>query len=1221
MPRHHPAARRPVSTIAAVALLAPLASALTLASATAASATTTIVVTTTADTTADDGVCSLREAVVAANTDTASGAAEGECPAGSGADTIELADATYLLDVGPLSITADLTIDGDPDGNDVDAIIDGGGNLQMIHNEAVTTFESLTLTNGYGTDVGAIYNGPDGTLAVVESTVADSFGFMDAGGIDNDGALTIADSVISGNESFFGDGGGINNAGTLSIAGSTITDNDGELWGGGLYSSGDADITDSTISGNRAGIGGGIAGFGTATISRSTISDNEASSGGGVYGSGFTITGSTITGNTSGDGAGAYLFGGSVTTTTISGNTSLSLGGGLTLESDVLITATTITDNEARFGAGIAFKDILSGTEVSISGSIIAGNTGDGDDLEEVSGTNTAITSDGTNIFGSIDSDLGSFTVAGDSADVSDPGLAPLADNGGPTQTHHPIAAPALDHIASAPIGAPAADQRGATRPAIDVDAGATENICTGTEWTAPTHADLQVTIACFNAVSTAGGYTIAFAGDITAAEVTTAIDNATSGLTLTIDGEGHSLDADGHGSTLRVARDTTVTIADLTITGGNATTGDGTGGGIENRGALEIVDATVTGNSATQGGGIYNGGDLTVRRTTIDSNTAASGGGGVLNNGGPLTIERSTLSRNDADFGGGVFNNNEGALTLTNSTVSGNTATTVGGGLALEYWGLGTAVELRAITITDNDAPLGSGIEIWSGGDSGNSLVSTASVVAGNHGGDDIEAGETTEHVPFVGSGGGNVLGTIDTGISLDDHHSDLIDVLDPKLGALADNGGTTRTHLPDAASPAIDRASTDPGVTVDQRGEPRPQHGGWDAGSVECASAACDRDADDDGVDDGDDNCPAIPNVDQVDTDADGDGDECDGSAFYPSVPTRILDTRDTQPLTADTTTEIQITGNANIPHGATTAVMNLSTINPTTNGYLTIWNCNGNRPTTSAINYTPNTVTNNEIIANLSPTGTICIYAKTTTHLTIDTTGTTGDNYTPTTPTRVLDTRDTQPLTADTTTEIQITGNANIPHGATTAVMNLSTINPTTNGYLTIWNCNGNRPTTSAINYTPNTVTNNEIIANLSPTGTICIYAKTTTHLTIDTTGTTSPTYTPTTPTRVLDTRDTQPLTADTTTEIQITGNANIPHDATTAVMNLSTINPTTNGYLTIWNCNGNRPTTSAINYTPNTVTNNEIIANLSPTGTICIYAKTTTHLTIDTTGTST
>src|SRR5689334_6026251 len=49
----------------------------------------TITVNSTADVAANDGQCTLREAITAANTDTSSGAAAGECVAGSGADTIQ----------------------------------------------------------------------------------------------------------------------------------------------------------------------------------------------------------------------------------------------------------------------------------------------------------------------------------------------------------------------------------------------------------------------------------------------------------------------------------------------------------------------------------------------------------------------------------------------------------------------------------------------------------------------------------------------------------------------------------------------------------------------------------------------------------------------------------------------------------------------------------------------------------------------------------------------------------------------------------------------------------------------------------------------------------------------------------------------------------------------------------------------------------------------------
>jgi CSLREA domain-containing protein len=88
-------------------------------------AASTITVNSTADTTADDGECTLREAIIAANDDTESGTTPGECIAGSGADTIEF-NITGTADftnggqngytIAPTSalpnITEQVTIDG-----------------------------------------------------------------------------------------------------------------------------------------------------------------------------------------------------------------------------------------------------------------------------------------------------------------------------------------------------------------------------------------------------------------------------------------------------------------------------------------------------------------------------------------------------------------------------------------------------------------------------------------------------------------------------------------------------------------------------------------------------------------------------------------------------------------------------------------------------------------------------------------------------------------------------------------------------------------------------------------------------------------------------------------------------------------------------------------------------------------------------------------------------
>jgi Ca2+-binding RTX toxin-like protein len=110
-----------------------------------------------------------------------------------------------------------------------------------------------------------------------------------------------------------------------------------------------------------------------------------------------------------------------------------------------------------------------------------------------------------------------------------------------------------------------------------------------------------------------------------------------------------------------------TATITDTTIEG-NAAANAGTslGGGIYNdsSGTIVLDRSTVSGNSTaeTHGGGIYNAGDdsnlgdVTVTNSTISGNTAAAAGGGLYNRG-TLQIHTSTIASNAAtNLGDGIF-------------------------------------------------------------------------------------------------------------------------------------------------------------------------------------------------------------------------------------------------------------------------------------------------------------------------------------------------------------------------------------------------------------------------------------------------------------------------------------------------------------------------------------------------------------------------------------
>lgn len=176
----------------------------------------------------------------------------------------------------------------------------------------------------------------------------------------------------------------------------------------------------------------------------------------------------------------------------------------------------------------------------------------------------------------------------------------------------------------------------------------------------------------------------------------------------LTLIGHGRAvLDGDQAGTTLQVLSGTTVSLSNLTITGGNNVSGAFPyfGGGIYNEGTLTLNRSTVSGNnSSSDGGGIYNyvDGTLTLRSSTVSGNTGYYGGG-IATDGTRLTLYSSTLSGNTAHFGGGIYNGVYTVTTLYGSRVTGNVASESGGGINV-FTGMDHgSVTLRGTTVAEN--------------------------------------------------------------------------------------------------------------------------------------------------------------------------------------------------------------------------------------------------------------------------------------------------------------------------------------------------------------------------------------------------------------------------------------------------------------------------------------------------------------------------------------
>jgi predicted outer membrane repeat protein len=306
------------------------------------------------------------------------------------------------------------------------------------------------------------------------------------------------------------------------------------------------------------------------------------------------------------------------------------------------------------------------------------------------------------------------------------------------------------------------------------------------------------------------------------------------SAIPLALDGNGHTirqtcanngvLQQDGVGA---------LTLRRVKITGGQAPAGSD-GGGLQSNASFAVDHVTVTGNSAGRGGGgvhAGNTGTFTVTESTISNNrsgTEAGGGIAIGGGGAVVTITRSTVSGNTAgaESGGGISVGGGGStLTLTNSTVTANSAPRGGGISAL-------GIALVYATVVDNSAPTGANVSIFAGG----THTSFATVIGLPQGGANcaftlsgfVSAGYSFEHA-------GNTCG-------FGSGPGDVVNGPNPRLEELADNGGPTRTRLPDENSPLVDaipdhdcRDDGASGVGTDQRGVERPQDDRCDIGAVE--------------------------------------------------------------------------------------------------------------------------------------------------------------------------------------------------------------------------------------------------------------------------------------------------------------------------------------------------------------------------------------------------
>ena len=447
-----------------------------------------ILVNTTADAIADDGQCSLREAIIAANTDTASGALPGECPAGSGNDIITLPAGTHMLTGGSMFVVETVDINGV---GPASTIIDGGGiDRFFVTNTGTLTLTGLTLQNGnINTNAGGAIDNCCRTVVLTDCIITGNSASGGGALAGSNGTWILTRVDLTGNDATCCAGGAIQGGGNWTLTDVTIDSNTAGLWGGGIFGGGSWTLTDVTISNNSALLDGGAirAGGGAWTLTNVVIDSNTAGeNGGGIWnGTGsWTLTNTTISNNRA---SGNFIGGGihsdsgawTIRDSTISGNSAFE-GGGIDHRGPGgawTIRNSTISGNDADNSGGDGGGIFASDGNWSVINSTVVDNDSGGIYLEGVSVlnlTNTIVANNlsKTDCTGSPPGSNGNNVDSDGSCGLTEPGdlpgtnplLGPLTNNGGPTLTHALLAgSPAIDSAINGLC--PPADQRGIARP------------------------------------------------------------------------------------------------------------------------------------------------------------------------------------------------------------------------------------------------------------------------------------------------------------------------------------------------------------------------------------------------------------------------------------------------------------------------------------------------------------------------------------------------------------------------------------------------------------------------------------------------------------------------------------------------------------------------------------------------------------------------------------
>ena len=374
-----------------------------------------------------------------------------------------------------------------------------------------------------------------------------------------------------------------------------------------------------------------------------------------------------------------------------------------------------------------------------------------------------------------------------------------------------------------------------------------------------------------------------------------------------------------------------------------------------------------------------------------------------------------------------------------------------------------------------------------------------------------------------------------------------------------------------------------------------------------------------------------------------------------FLPLAPARLLETRaglstiDGQfagagTLVGGAIVELAVGGRGGVEVDASSVVLNVTVVEPAAAGFVTVYPCGSIIPNSSSVNFRATATVANAVVSKVGTGGRVCIFSNVATNLVVDVSGyfPFGAGFASIVPARLLETRpglatiDGQwagigPSTGGTLVQLPVADRAGVDVDAAAVVLNVTVVDPTAAGFVTVFPCGTAAPNSSSVNFGAGATVANAVVTKVGQDGLVCLYSNVTTQMVVDVNGffLAGVGFQSLVPARLLETRaglstvdslfaGAGAVWSGGVVELQVAGRGGVAIDATALVLNVTVVDPAAAGFVTVYPCGSAIPNTSSVNFAAGATVANAVASKAGVGGRVCLYSNVATNLVVDVTG---